>query len=139
MQNWISEANVQTNRMMSTKWTYHKERNFTSNYFIFLKILLQFKNLLQKSWFDIPTTQMLIFVLSVSAGVLFDGAFSLWVSLKVVHFVFYKQLGLGPSPQSCLYFQDFQGSKLLSSCYRNLDCSKRNSYWIANFCFSLWL
>ena len=27
---------------------------------------------------------------------------------------FYKQLGLGPSPQSCLYFQDFQGSKLFS-------------------------
>ena len=33
-----------------------------------------------------------------------------------IHFFFYKQLGLGPSPQSCSYFQDFQGSKLLSSC-----------------------
>ena len=29
---------------------------------------------------------------------------------------FYKQLGSGRSPQSCLYFQDFQGSKLLNSC-----------------------
>ena len=28
---------------------------------------------------------------------------------------FNKQLGLGFSPQSCLYFQNFQGSKLLSS------------------------
>ena len=37
-----------------------------------------------KSWFDVPTIQMLVFVLSVSAGVLFDGAFSLWVSLKGV-------------------------------------------------------
>ena len=27
-----------------------------------------------------------------------------------------KQLGLGPNPQRCLYFQHFQGSKLLSSC-----------------------
>ena len=27
--------------------------------------------------------------------------------------LFYKQLQSGPSPQSCLYFQDFQGSKLL--------------------------
>ena len=35
-----------------------------------------------KSWFDVPTTQMPIFLLSVSARVLFDGAFSLWVSLK---------------------------------------------------------
>ena len=42
----ISEANVKTNRTVSTKWTYHKEQSFASNYFIFLKILFQFKNLL---------------------------------------------------------------------------------------------
>ena len=42
----ISEANVKTNSMVSTKWTYKKERSFASNYFIFSKILLQFKNLL---------------------------------------------------------------------------------------------
>ena len=46
----ISEANVKTNyqnvRIVSTKWTYHKERSFPSNYFIFLKISFQFKNLL---------------------------------------------------------------------------------------------
>ena len=42
----ISEANVKTNRMVNAKWTYHKERSFASNYFTFLKILFQFKNLL---------------------------------------------------------------------------------------------
>ena len=42
----ISEANVKTNRIVSTKLTYHKERSFASNYFIFLKILFQLKNLL---------------------------------------------------------------------------------------------
>ena len=42
----ISEANVQTNKMVTTKWTYQKERSFGSNYFIFLKNLFQFKNLL---------------------------------------------------------------------------------------------
>ena len=42
----ISEANVKTNRMVTTKWAYHRERSFISNYFIFLKILFQFKNLL---------------------------------------------------------------------------------------------
>ena len=31
----LSEANVKTNRMATTKWTYHKEWNFASNYFIF--------------------------------------------------------------------------------------------------------
>ena len=40
----ISEANVKTNRMVSTRWTYHKEQGFASNYLIFFKILLQFKN-----------------------------------------------------------------------------------------------
>ena len=37
----LSEA-----RMVITKWTYNKEWNFASNYFIFLKILFQFKNFL---------------------------------------------------------------------------------------------
>ena len=30
----FSEANVKTNRMGSIKWTYYKERIFSSNYFI---------------------------------------------------------------------------------------------------------
>ena len=34
-----------------------------------------------KSLFNVPTTQMAIFVLFASVVVLFDGAFSLWVSL----------------------------------------------------------
>ena len=43
----ISVANVKTKRMVSTKWTYQKERSFACNYFFFfLKTLLQFKNLL---------------------------------------------------------------------------------------------
>ena len=42
----ILKTNVKTNKMVSTKWIYHKERNFASSYFIFLKILFQFENLL---------------------------------------------------------------------------------------------
>ena len=42
----IPEANVKANRMVSTKWTYHKKQSFASNYFILLKILFQFKQLL---------------------------------------------------------------------------------------------
>ena len=38
-----SEANVKTNRMVTTQWGYHRERSFASNY---LKVLFQFKNLL---------------------------------------------------------------------------------------------
>ena len=31
----IAEANIKTNKMVSRKWTYHKERSFSSNYFFF--------------------------------------------------------------------------------------------------------
>ena len=34
----------------------------------------------------------------------------------VLHLFFYKELGSGLSPQSCLYFQGFRGSKLLNGC-----------------------
>ena len=77
----ISEGKVKTNRMVSTKWTYHKERSFASNYLIFFENYVSVREPLIKSWFDVPTTQMPILVLFVSAGVLFDGAFSLWVPL----------------------------------------------------------
>ena len=36
-----SEANITTNRMVSTKWIYHKEQSLANNYFIFLEILFQ--------------------------------------------------------------------------------------------------
>ena len=81
----ISEANVKT-KMVSTKWICHKERSFVSTYFTFLKFLFQFKYPLVKSWFDVQVTQMSMFVLFVSAGVLFGGDFSLWVLLTCFRF-----------------------------------------------------
>ena len=77
--------------MRSTKWTYHKELSFASNYFIFFFSFLFFffENFTSfqeppiASWFDVPNTQMLmlvqIFILFESNGVLFEGAFSFWV------------------------------------------------------------
>ena len=44
---FISEANVKTNKKVTSKWTHHKERSFANNFFIFLEILFQFKNLLK--------------------------------------------------------------------------------------------
>ena len=38
----LSEANLRTNRMATTKWTYHKEWGFASNYFIFFENLFEF-------------------------------------------------------------------------------------------------
>ena len=38
----LLEANVKTNRMATSKWTYHKEWIFATNCFIFLENLLQF-------------------------------------------------------------------------------------------------
>ena len=31
----ISETNVKTNKVVTTKWAYQKERSFTSNYSVF--------------------------------------------------------------------------------------------------------
>ena len=38
----LSETNVKTNRMATTKWTYHKEWSFASNSFIVLENFFQF-------------------------------------------------------------------------------------------------
>ena len=35
-------ANVKTNRMATTKWTYHNKLSFASDYFIFFENLFQF-------------------------------------------------------------------------------------------------
>ena len=37
-----------------------------------------------KSWFEVPTTCMTIFILFSNAGVLFEGASSLWVFWKLI-------------------------------------------------------
>ena len=39
----LSEANVKTNRMRSTKLTYHKERSFASNHFPFSKFCFSYR------------------------------------------------------------------------------------------------
>ena len=41
----LAEDSVKTNWILSKKTSYHKERSFASNYFICVKILFQFKNL----------------------------------------------------------------------------------------------
>ena len=38
----LSEASVKTNRMATTKWTYHKAWSFASNYLMFLENLFRF-------------------------------------------------------------------------------------------------
>ena len=53
---------VKTNKMLITKRIYHKELSFASNYFIF-------------SFFVGSTTQMSIFLLFVSTGVLYEDVF----------------------------------------------------------------
>ena len=63
----LSEVNVKTNRMATTKWTYRKELSFANGYFIFFENLFQVLKLLKSV--NVPTTQMSIFVFFVSAGV----------------------------------------------------------------------
>ena len=75
----LSEDNVKTNRIGSTKWSYSNDRSFPIKYFNFSdKILFHFKNFPIKNWFDVP---MSIFIPFVCSGTLFEGAFSLWIPL----------------------------------------------------------
>ena len=67
-------------KWVSTKLTYYKERSFTSKYLIFMIIASVYKPLI-KSLFDVPTIQMSIFVLFVSARDLFGSAYSFPVSI----------------------------------------------------------
>ena len=62
--------------MEKTKWTYNEERSFASNYFTFVQSFVSVLESLIKSWFNVLTTQVSIFILFVSAGVLFQGVFS---------------------------------------------------------------
>ena len=40
--------------------------------------------------------------------------------IRNLRYIFFKQLGSGLSPQSCLYFQGFRGSKLLNGFFVSL-------------------
>ena len=100
----LSEANVKRNRI---------ERSFASNSFIFLKILFQCKDVFTKSWLDVPTTNMSIFILFVSIGILFEGAFSLWVPLKL------------PKLSECFYTTSRVGKNKWTLVYKTANCQ----YW----------
>ena len=76
------KLNVKTNRMVSTKWIYHKNVVLPVTSLFFWTFCFSLRTPYTKGSFDVPMTQMPIFVLFVSVGVLFDGAFSLLVSLK---------------------------------------------------------
>ena len=69
----MSKANVKTNGMGST---IAKSRVYPMTALFFKRNCFISEPLI-KSWFDVPTTQMSIFTLFVTSGVLFETAFSL--------------------------------------------------------------
>ena len=79
----LEEANVKTNRMGGTKWTNHWEQSLSRNYFIYLLTFFVVSESFTKIWFDVPTTQISIFILSVTIEVLLQGHFFRWVSLNI--------------------------------------------------------
>ena len=44
----ISETNIKTNNTVNRKWTYHKERSFASNFFIFWKFCFSLRTSYKK-------------------------------------------------------------------------------------------
>ena len=74
----LSKANVKTNRMGSTIWTFHKELSFAS----FWKILFQFKNLVKRVNLMYQPPNVHIYTFRKHYSYIW-GCFSLWVSLKI--------------------------------------------------------
>ena len=66
----LSEVNVKTNRMWSTKEPYHKERSLVIAPLFFRKFCFSWEACI-KSWLDLPTTQTSVFILFESVEVLF--------------------------------------------------------------------
>ena len=67
---------------MSTKWTYHKERGF-ANYFFFENLIRVKKPLIKVDLiYQLPKYPISYFF--ESSWVLFEGVFSLWVSLTTL-------------------------------------------------------
>ena len=56
----ISEANVKANRMVSTKWAYHKEWSFSRSYFIFFIICFSLRTSYKESiwWTNDPNVHI---------------------------------------------------------------------------------
>ena len=73
----LRKANIKINRMGSTKWNHILP--VTTLFFQNLYCSIRTSN---KELINVPTTQMSIFILFVSAGDLFESAFSLWLSLR---------------------------------------------------------
>ena len=75
-----SIANVKINSMGSTKWTYHRDRSFASNYFIFWKFCFSlgtpFKELIWRT--NYPNIHIQTFCICWSYKVLFHQELPWW-------------------------------------------------------------
>ena len=63
----LSKTNVKANRIGSTKLILQKERSFSIHSFIFFENLIELQEPLINTRFNVPTTQMSIFILFVNA------------------------------------------------------------------------
>ena len=82
----LSEANVKTNRMATTKWTYHKEWSFASNYFIFWKFCFSLRTSYKELICCTNNPNAHICTFCKRWSLVFDSVFSLWVSLNTYLF-----------------------------------------------------
>ena len=67
---------------MKTKWNYHKERSFASSYFIFWKFCFSLRTSYKELIYFTSKPNAHICAFCKRWSFIFDGAFSLWVSLN---------------------------------------------------------
>ena len=71
---------IEIYKIRITKWTYHRQHCFATNYFV--ENLISISKPTGNSWFNEPSIQMSKFLFFLSIWALLVGLFSLWLSLS---------------------------------------------------------
>ena len=110
-------------RMGSTKWAYHKECSFAIVYVSFWKFCFSIRTCCR----ELVWSTNYPFILSESARVLFEEAFSLWVSLTLI----LKQLLETISIQMChVLWEQFYCSWMYNKTMRNRSQLFKETTWV---------
>ena len=118
--------------MRSNEWIYHKERSFVSNYFTFLKMLFQFKNLLYRFYLLYQQTK----------GIYTKGLYTFHKRWSFILFYFIFVSNRISQRQKTLsklerFFLAEKYFKVLISHHLETKCPPRTFFWQKNV-FRLW-
>ena len=124
---------MKTNRMGITKWSYHKERRFASGYFVFWKFCFSIRaSYIELICTNYPNVHIHTFL---STGNLFEGAFSLWLSLKLILLLQLETVSVGVWRVLC---EQFCCSCMFNKTRRNRLQLFKETTWVVGNLLCCW-